>query len=390
MVPRSRHRRAGLTGLALTCAALVLVGCGASPTDTPQGAAGGDPESALRAVYAAVEGKTGQERFDTLLDLAKKEASAGPFGFYHSGTFTDEIKQFEEMTGLKVGDFEATSERVAERVVSENQAGRPGSAVILGGGDDMTNLAAAGGLSDLETVMRENVDQEYQTQQWISPIGIMMMPSYNTDRVSPDRLPRTWEDLFTKFDGRIGIELTDWSWYGSLIDKYFVQQKGMTQEAAIQLVTEGMRGASTVDGHTLTANLLASGQYDYVPNAFAHYVPSLAAEGAPITYDGLSPDMPPFFVVLGAGITKGTAQPASALLFIEYLLSEQGQTLIANRNYVPTSTTYKGETLLHDYPNAITDSVVVPEGENITEVQDQWKARFDELLRQAGTSQVQQ
>jgi iron(III) transport system substrate-binding protein len=381
----SRPRRAGIAAAA--CAAVILAGCGASPTDTPQG--GGASGDALANVYAAVEGKTGQDRFDTLLGLAREEAKVGPFGFYHSGTFTKEIEAFQNLTGLKVGDFEATSERVAERVVSEHQAGRPGSAVVLGGGDDMSNLYLAGGLAELDTPMRENVSQDYQTESWISPIGIMEMPTYNSEAVSRDQLPRTWEDFFTNFDGRIGIELTDWSWYGSLIQRYFVEQKGMTEDAAIKLVTDGLRGASTVDGHTLTANLLASGQYDYVPNAFAHYVPPLAEEGAPITYDGLSPDMPPFFVVLGAGITKDTPQPASALLFIEFLLSEQGQTIINDRHYVPTSDTYQGETLLEKYPHAITDAVVVPEGADVTEVQNEWKAKFDELLRQAGTAQVQ-
>jgi iron(III) transport system substrate-binding protein len=380
----SRSRRAGIA--AVVCATVVLVGCGASPTDTAPGAgASGDP---LAAVYAAVKGKTGQERFDTLLGLAREEAKSGPVGFYHSGTFRAEVDAFQKLTGLKVGDFEATSERVAARVVSEHQANRPGSAVVLGGGDDMTNLYRAGGLAELETPMRDTVSKEYQAPSWISPIGIMEMPTYNSEQIPRTQLPRTWEDLFTSFSGRIGIELTDWSWYAALVQRYFVAQKGMTEEAAIQLVTKGMHGASTVDGHTLTANLLASGQYGYVPNAFAHYVPPLAAAGAPITYDGLSPTMPPFFVVLGAGITKATPQPASALLLLEFLLSEQGQTIIAGRNYVPTSSTFKGQTLLEKYPNAITDAVVVPPGGDVTKVQNEWKAKFDELLRQAGTSQL--
>jgi iron(III) transport system substrate-binding protein len=380
----SRPRRAAITA---ALAALLLAGCGASPTDTAQRGAA-DAGGALADVYAAVDGKTGQERYDILLGLAREEAKQGPFGFYHSGTFTAEIDAFQSMTGLKVGDFEATSERVAERVVSEGQAGRPGSAVVLGGTDDMSNLDLAGGLSKLETVMRDDVDQKYQTDSWISPIGIMEMPTFNTDAVAPEQLPKTWEDLFTNFNGRIGIELTDWSWYASLVQRYFVEQKGMTQDAAIALVTAGLRGASTVDGHTLIANLLASGQFDYVPNAFAHYVPALEKEGAPISNGNLSPDMPPFFVALGAGITKNTTHPASGLLFIEFLLSPQGQSIIAGRNYVPTSSTYPSETLLQKYPNAISDSVVVADGENVTDVQNQWKARFDELLRQAGTSQV--
>lgn len=384
MVIRSPRAR---RGVALLSVGLILAGCGASPTDSAAGG-GEDGDAALQEVYDAVDGLTGQERFDALLEMAEEEADQGPFGFYHSGTFTAEIEAFQELTGLEVGDFEATSERVAERVVSENEAGRPGSSVVLGGADDMSNLMLAGGLSELETVTRDTVGEDFQGDGWVSPIAIMEMPAYNSDAVSPEDLPETWEDFFTNFGGRIGIELTDWSWYASLVQSYFVEQQGMTEDEAIAFVTEGLRGASTVDGHTLTANLLASGQFDYVPNVFAHYVPDLQESGAPISYEGLSPDMPPFVVALGAGLTADNTHPASGLLFLEYLMSAEGQELIAARDYVPTADTYTGETLLDQYPNAIPDRVGIDEGEDIVAVQELWKQRFDELLRAAGTTQV--
>lgn len=367
-------------------ASVLVAACGASPTDTPSRAEGG---GGLQAVYAAVEGKTGQERFDVLLEMAREEAAKGPFGFYHSGTFTAEVEAFERLTGLEVGDFEATSERVAERVSNEHQAGRVGSSVAMASPEELITLRGSGAVEQLRSPVLDTVGDDFQGDGWVSPLAIMEMPTYNSDKVQRADLPTSWEDFFTNFDGRIGIELTDWRWYGAIVENYFVAQRGMTEQQAIDLITKGLRGASTVDGHTLSANLLASGQYDYVPNLYAHYVPALAGEGAPISYDGLAADMPPFFTVVAVGLTAGSTHPASGLLFLEFLMSAECQDIIGSRDYIAPASTYSGRTLLDDFPNAIPERVQPGPGEDLSDVQERWTARFDELLRNAGTSKIE-
>lgn len=385
-----KHRvRPPGTIVSLLTVGLVLAACGASPTDSPDaGDAGGAAEStcdegnSTEDVFAAVDGQEGDERFDTLLALAEEEPSL--FGFYHSGTFTAEIEAFQELTGLEVADFEATSERVMERANAEQQAGRLNSAVILGGDEDVEALYEEGGLADLETTARDLVPDNQQSDSWVSPVVIMMMPAYNTNAVDPADAPKTWEEFFTDFDGRVGIEVTDWQWYAALVQNYFVGQQGMTEDEAIALITEGLQGAQTVDGHTLTASLLASEQYDYVPNVFAHYVPGLAEEGAPVTYEGLSPDMPPVYLQLGVGLTEGTCQAASGLLFLEFLMSAEGQEIIASRDYVAPASSYEGESLLEQYPNAMPGETEPREGQTKAEANQEWIDKYDELLRAIG------
>jgi iron(III) transport system substrate-binding protein len=385
-----RRPRFARTAAGLLSAGLALTACGESPTDTPSGDAaaagegggecsdGNSPED----VYAEVEGLTGQEYTDALLSLAEEETQ--PFGYYHSGTFTAEIEAFQEKYGLEVADFEATSERVMERARSEQEAGRINSAVILGGDEDMQALYTEGGLADLESPTREFVGEDQQAESWVSPVVIMMMPAYNTKAIDPAAAPQTWEQFFTEFDGRIGIEITDWQWYAAIVQNYLVGQQGMTEEEAIAMVTEGLQGAQPVDGHTLTASLLASEQYDYVPNVFAHYIPGLQEEGAPVTYDNLSPDMPPFYLQLGVGLTAGTCQAASGLLFIDFLMSSEGQEIIASRDYVAPSSTYEGESLLEQYPNAIPAEPEPREGQSQAEANQEWIDKYDELLRSIG------
>jgi ABC-type Fe3+ transport system substrate-binding protein len=365
---------------------LLLAACGSSPTDTPsaEGKAGDCSNgNSLKEVYAATDGQTGEEYTATLAKLAKDEQQ--PFGFYHSGTFTKEIEAFQkEYDGLKVGDFEATSERVMERARSEQKAGRVGSAVVLGADDDMDALTREGGLDDLQVPSLDFVGDAQKGDTWVSPIGIMTMPSYNSKSLPKEDLPKSWEDFFTNFKGKAGIEITDWEWYGGMVTRYLMGQKGMSEEDAIAMVTKGLHNAQTVDGHTLVASLLASNQYNYVPGAFAHYIPDLQADGAPVQYQDLPADMPPFYLQLGVGVSKGTCQAASGLLFIDFLMSKEGQDIIASRNYIAPSSTYDGETLLDKYPNYLEAAPLLKDGQTQEQANQEWAQKYDELLRTIG------
>ena len=370
---------------ALLAVGVVVAACGSSPTDSggAKAASGGSSGGDLQSVYKAVDQLTGQERYDKLLKMAKD--AGGTVGWYHSGDMKPEVEAFEQATGLKVNDFQATSERVAERVVQEKKAGQQGSDVVLGGTSDIVALDKEGGLADLTSPVLDYVDDGYKNDFSVSPIAIMEMPTYNTQKIQVGQLPRTWEDFFSHPPGRIGIEITDWEWYESIVRKYFEKQKGMTEQQAIDLITNGLKGAQQVDGHTLVANLLASGQYAYVPDMFAHYLPGLAKSGAPISYDHLSPDMPPFVVTLNIGLTKGGKNPAGGLLLIEWLMGKDGQKVVADQNYVPTSSQYDGQTLVKQYPNAILQDLYLTD---TPEDQKAWQAKFDQLLQSIGGTPI--
>jgi iron(III) transport system substrate-binding protein len=365
---------------------LLIAACGSSPTDTESdGGKAGDCSKghSPQEVYDATKGQSGEEYASTLAKLAKDEQQ--PFGFYHSGTFTEEIEAFQKKyDGLKVGDFDATSERVMERVRSEKKAGRVGSATVLGGDEDLEALNLEGGLAKLEAPSREFLTEDQQGDTWVSPVGIMAMPSYNSKSLSKDELPKSWEDFFTNFKGEVGIEITDWPWFSAVVTRYLMGEKGMSEKDAIAMVTKGLHNAQTVDGHTLVASLLASKQYDYVPNVYAHYIPGLQADGAPVEYQDLPADMPPTYLQLGIGLTEGTCQAASGLLFIDFLMSKEGQDIIASRNYIAPSSTYEGETLLDKYPNAMPDGPVVKDGQTQQEANDEWAQKYDEVLRTIG------
>ena len=95
----------------------------------------------------------------------------------------------------------------------------------------------------------------------------------------------------------------------------------------------------------------------------------LKAEGAPIDWFAIGnaiarPN--------GVGVAKNAPHPHAALLFYDFELSEEGQRLIATRDFVPTSTLV--DTPLNKVPMTFVDAKV-----SIDEY-DKWKSLYDELF----------
>lgn len=391
MILRSVRTRVTVGGIA---AAALLTACGSSGSspgttsastapsgDTaPSVSAAAADASTVDGVYQAVEGLTGQQRLDKLVQLAKDQG--GSCGYYHAGKQKVDVAAFEKKTGLKINDFQATSERAAEKVLQEKQANQVNSAVMLLSAADIEALAKKGGVAPLKTPALDDVTDKFKGTDWVSPIAIMEMPTYNSDQVKAADLPHTWVDFFTKFNGRKAIEATDWDWFATMV-QYLESSQNMTEDQAIKLITDGLRGATTVDGHTLTGNLLASGQYGFVPNFFAHYFDGLKSKGAPIAYDTPTPDMPPMTTTLGMGITAGAKNPACGLAYLEWSMSSEGQAVVDSKGYIPPSKEFTGETLLTKYPFALPDKIVVS---GTPAEQKAWQDKFDKMLRDAGAS----
>ena len=124
-------------------AALLLVltaACGGSPTASNTGAAPAGA-AAAQQVYDQINGLTGTERTNTLLDLAKKD---GTLSVYTSNTDMDDIvKAFEDKYGLKVESYRANSETVLQRVLQEASANYQGADLIVIGTHGRRGLSRA-------------------------------------------------------------------------------------------------------------------------------------------------------------------------------------------------------------------------------------------------------
>jgi iron(III) transport system substrate-binding protein len=106
-------------------------------------------------------------------------------------------------------------------------------------------------------------------------------------------------------------------------------------------------------GHTLVGQLVASGEIPLAPNIYNHNAERLAVRGAPIKWKALPPT---FGRPNSVAVVKRAPHPHAALLFADFMLSREGQTILKVRNRVPSSRAVDSH--LNDFPFTTIDPVI--------------------------------
>jgi iron(III) transport system substrate-binding protein len=99
--------------------------------------------------------------------------------------------------------------------------------------------------------------------------------------------------------------------------------------------------------------LVASGEVPLAINIYNHNAERLAVQGAPIRWKALTPT---FGRPNSVGLARRAAHPHAALLFADFLLSPEGQTILKERNRVPSSRAVNSH--LNDFPFETIDPVI--------------------------------
>lgn len=365
-----------VTWLATSVAAVVLAGACSSPTadqDADPAAGSGVGAEVLQAVYDEVEGLEGKERRDKLIEMASEEGCE--LSFYTS-TNVDEsgpiTEAFTDETDIDVSLYRAGSETIVQRVLQEADADFAGADVIGNNGPEMTIIDSEGLLLPLETPYKEDIVEFGVFDNWVAQYLNVFVAAWNTDRISGEEVPKTWEEVLSYGDG-LAMEAGDVDWFATLT-KYFVEQ-GMSEEDAINLFREAAKGASIVDGHTLMAELLAAGEYDLTASSYQHRIPQLAKDEGPVAWE---PAVEPAIVrPNGIGIHRDTDCPASALLFVEYSLTD-GQEQLIEFDRSPASIKVQG-----GFPEDV--ETILVDVEALLEESEKWEGLYEEIIQGSGS-----
>jgi len=284
------------------------------------------------ADLAAALKLTGEARARALVDGAKKES--GAVMVYHSTQTEDLQPVFDAFTkkyGIKVVDWRSSSENVVQRTISEIRAGKRDVDFIENNSPEMEALRREKMLMRMESPHFADLrpgtlgaHQEYAT----STMDVFVQ-AYNTEKVAKDELPKTFEDLASpRYKGRLGIEAEDQAWFGTLM-----RHAGEAKTVKLWNEVVANNGVSVRKGHTLLANLVASGEVPMGLTVYNYKPPQLKAKGAAIDWIVLQPAIAQLHAV--AVVSKSTRPFSSALLF-DFFLGE-GQQLLAARNFVPSN-----------------------------------------------------
>ena len=151
---------------------------------------------------------------------------------------------------------------------------------------------------------------------------------YNTRLVIPEDLPRKLGDLLNeKWRGRLALDDREYTWFANLL-KVFGEKDGI--EFMKRLARQDI---SLRSGHTLLSQLVAAGEFPINVVQYAHVTERSKRSGAPVDWVGMDPIITDFNSI---ALTRYPLHPYSAMLFIEYMLSEEGQKLlIRDRGLIP-------------------------------------------------------
>jgi iron(III) transport system substrate-binding protein len=292
----------------------------------------------------------GADRDAKLLAEAKKQ---GKVVVYTSLNTKDSIpitEAFEKKTGIKVELWRASSEKVLQRAVTEARAGRHACDVVETNGPEM------------EAAYREQVLDEFWSpyfkdlppaafpkhRHYVADRFNFFTIGYNTNLVKPEQVPKSYQDLADpRWSGKVGLEAGDVDWFAAMV-KHMGEEAGLGFFRKLSANNPQMRS-----GHTLMAELLASGEFPIAGVIYNHNVERLKDKGAPVEWKALDPT---FGRPNAIGVARRAPRPHAALVFADFMLSPEGQQLIKKRNRVPSSRAVK--TRLNDFPFQMIDPVI--------------------------------
>jgi iron(III) transport system substrate-binding protein len=308
---------------AAVTAALLLAACGGSPTSSDSGSPGSKASENTEAVdtYERFNGLTGQERTDELVKCAEEE---GALSIYTSNTDIDDVVGgFEDEYDIDTSVYRGNSESVLQRILQEQKAEFFGNDVIETNALELNVTQSEGYLSDYESELRDAVRPEGQAEGWTATRFNTFVVGWNTDLVKPGEEPKSIEELAEpKWAGKVSMEVGDVDWFTALY-QYFVDEKGMSEDEALDLFKKIAANSKITKGHTVQGELLSAGEFGVTVSSYSHTIDKAAADGAPVAWRPASgaPVQPVVVRPNGIGLMKTATNPCAAVLFVDWELT---------------------------------------------------------------------
>ncbi len=272
------------------------------------------------------------DRLQRLVAGAKKEGALTLYTSIPEKDMAVLAADFDRRYGVKVNVWRASSVKVLQRAAAEARANR------------WDFDAAAISSPEMEAMHRELLLQEVRSghhadlapdampshRAWVPQFLNVFVQAYNTSLVRKDDLPKSYAELVDpKWKGRLGVEASDSEWYCGVL-------KNVGGEKGAKLFRDivATAGWSVRSGHTLLANLVASGEVPLALTAYSYRIEQLKSAGAPVEWFGIDPVIGR---ANGAGVSRRPQHPNAALLFYEYLISD-AQPLMVKMSYLAANT----------------------------------------------------
>jgi iron(III) transport system substrate-binding protein len=259
---------------------------------------------------------------DSLIDTAKRESEVVYYASMNLSEANAVIGEFERRYPfIKVKLQRTGSEKLLTRVLTEARAKKTFADVIQTVEFSMHIFNRSGILARHTPSANALYPKDFKEDGfWTTVYYNAYVTGYNTRLVAARALPRTYDDLLDpKWKGKLLMEGTKAEWFAGMLQI-------LGQERGLKFMRDlAKQQPSPREGHELLAQLVVAGEGVFDVNIPAASVERMKERGAPIDWTALGP-VPATMV--GAGVAAQAPHPNAARIFLDFLLSREGQKLM--------------------------------------------------------------
>lgn len=277
-----------------------------------------------------------QERQQRLYESAKSEGEAVVYANMDVSAMKPLTDGFmKRYPGTKASSVHFSGAAIITRIDSEARAGKPMSDVVLSGQLGVLALIDKKIAARYRSPEREFFREGFKDKDglWTAYMTNVMVSAYNTRQVKKDEAPRSVEDLLKpRWKGKLTMDSQSYVWFGTML-QYLGEEAGMR---FMKRLNE--QNISHQRGRRLMTQLVAAGEFDMAVETNLNSVLTFNKQGAPLSFAPIQPYfLSPSLVFMSANAPR----PYTGALFIDYLLSEEGQKIVVTTNRMPANAKVK-------------------------------------------------
>ena len=257
-----------------------------------------------------------------LIEGAKKEGELVIYGttdLRQANLLNDKFREKYPFIEVKLNRL--TSDNLYPRVIAETRGGKFLCDVLQNTTLGMYFLKKGKFLAHYLPLEDRLYAKEFKDQgYWTTSSTNLHVIGYNTKAIARDKLPKKWEDLLIPaWKGKMMLSPRE-QWFAWIL-QIMGKEKGLNYMRALAKQNLAIRRDPTA----MRAQLLTAGESELDIDTTYSVLNPLIKKGAPVNWTTLDTAL---VVPVGHGIAARAPHPNAAKLFIDFVLSKEGQRVV--------------------------------------------------------------
>ena len=226
---------------------------------------------------------------------------------------------------IKTEFFRTGKQKLVSKILFEEQAKQRITDIVHTSVIETSILKKRGALSRYVPMESASYPAQYKDPEgyWTSAYASGTLLGYNSRQVKRADVPKNYDELLNpRWKNLMAIDANKIEWFAMLL-----KLKGQPFMEKLAAQNPTLR-----DGNTLVLQLLSAGEFPVATGVYEYSIDDLKTKGAPVDWFGLEPVIT---YTVAVSLPSQPPRPFAAKLFIEWLLSKEGQEVVNQYGRVP-------------------------------------------------------